>query len=96
MKRELGGEGREAKEEGRRESRQRRNSLVGFDSPFPPRFQGREETTCKGTIWTVFMFMMTSTESSSLNHEMVENFFWSKALYFSTQVLSGAACLKPD
>ena len=66
VRRELGGEvreskeeRREAREEGRRESRQRRNSLVGFDSPFPPRFQGRQETACKGTIWKVFLFMMT-------------------------------------
>ena len=57
VKRELGGEvreakeeRREAKEEGRRESRQRRNSLVGFDNPSPSRFQGWEGTTSKDTM----------------------------------------------
>ena len=63
-RRELGGEGREAKEErreareerreakeeGRRESRQRRNSLVGFDNPSPPAFQGWEGTLSKDTM----------------------------------------------
>ena len=50
VRRELGGDVRESKEEGRRESRQRRNSLVGFDNPSPSRFQGREGTLSKDTM----------------------------------------------
>ena len=50
VRRELGGDVRESKEEGRRESRQRRNSLVGFDNLSPSRFQGWEGTTSKDTM----------------------------------------------